>query len=139
MDKDVYKQRIQQALADSFGQAKPARPERKKKPSGGRTDLNARTKDFLKQSYPFVYRADHYDHAGGVSRDLFGIFDYVALGPGATVGVQTTSRSNMAARRTKIKESMAYRHCKGAGWDILLLGWAKSPATGRWEVKEEWL
>lgn len=101
-------------------------------------DHNERTKAYLKEQGYWAYRADYYDHLNGIHHDLFGIYDYLALKAGETVGVQVTSKSGMSARRTKIKESKAYTAATLAGWKTLLIGWHKN-ASGRWEAKVEWL
>jgi hypothetical protein len=60
---------------------------------------------------------------GQIKRDLFGILDLVAVRPGETLGVQTTSRENTAARATKIVESEHIGVLWAAGWRIVVHGW----------------
>jgi hypothetical protein len=57
--------------------------------------------------------------------DLFGIIDLVAIGNGETIGVQTTSGSNVASRIDKITESEAIADLRDAGWRIVVHGWRK--------------
>jgi hypothetical protein len=66
-------------------------------------------------------------------RDLYGILDIVAIKKGETVGVQTTSKANMAARRNKIRESGALHLLVEAGWKVEIHGWFKK--KNRWQVK----
>ncbi|NYS09338.1 hypothetical protein PBR31_00007 [Xanthomonas phage PBR31] len=65
--------------------------------------------------------------------DLFGFIDLLAIKPGETVGVQTTSYSNLSARVKKIAEHENVDAVREAGWRILCHGWKKN-AKGRWEV-----
>jgi len=67
--------------------------------------------------------------------DLFGILDIVAVGNGETVGVQTTSASNVSARVKKIADSEAIGELREAGWRVIVQGWRKN-AKGRWVVRE---
>ena len=64
--------------------------------------------------------------------DLFGFIDLLAIKPGETVGVQTTSYSNMSARIRKIAEHENVGAVREAGWQILVHGWRKN-SKGRWE------
>lgn len=70
-----------------------------------------------------------------IRQDLFGIIDLVAIKEGVTLGVQTTSYSNMSARRTKILESENYKKLKQANWEIHVHGWKKKK-NGRYELKQ---
>ena len=68
-------------------------------------------------------------------KDLFGIFDVLAVGNGETIGIQITSKSNMSARIKKIEESEFLPEIIGAGWRIIVIGWFKKP-KGRYDYKE---
>lgn len=71
--------------------------------------------------------------------DLFGCIDIVALGA-TIIGVQTTTATNMAARRTKILESEKMRAWIASGGRVLVHGWAKRGPRGErkvWTVNEE--
>jgi hypothetical protein len=84
------------------------------------------------------YRAavvEHWNPFAKIRQDLFGIIDIVALKANTTLGVQTTSYSNMSARIKKILASEAYNDIKAAGWKILCHGWKKNKSN-RWEVVE---
>lgn len=72
-----------------------------------------------------------------IRQDAFGILDLIAVQGRRTIGVQTTSASNMAARMRKIQESAAYPLLKAAGWRVEVHGWRKR--SGRWICREEWL
>ena len=73
-----------------------------------------------------------------IRQDLFGFVDILAVGNGATIGVQTTSYSNMSARVKKIKALDVYTTLLASGWKIVVHGWKKNKSN-RWEVKEVWL
>lgn len=77
-------------------------------------------------------------NAIGVRQDLFGFADIIAVHPVSklTVAVQTTSGSNLAARRTKLRASGEALVCMAAGWKIEVHGWSKR-ASGRYEVNRE--
>ena len=69
-----------------------------------------------------------------VRQDLFGFVDLLAVKEGETLGVQTTSRSNMSARARKIAEHENTSAVRKAGWRLEVHGWAKD-TKGRWAVK----
>lgn len=74
--------------------------------------------------------------AAQVRRDLFGCIDIVALTKsGKVLWVQTTSASNMAARRDKLKDNEILPFLTMNGNRVLLHGWQKK--NGRWACKEE--
>lgn len=69
-----------------------------------------------------------------IRQDLFQIIDLLAIKEGETVGVQTTSRSNMSSRAKKIAEHENTPMVRKAGWQIIIHGWSKDKA-GKWQVK----
>lgn len=68
-------------------------------------------------------------------KDLFHIFDILAVGNGETIGIQITSKSNMSSRVKKISESEYLPELIKAKWRILVIGWFKQP-NGRYACKE---
>lgn len=68
-------------------------------------------------------------------QDLFGVIDIVCLGANETVGVQTTSASNVSARVRKIAESEHLGALRKAGWKILIHGWGRGK-DGKWRLRE---
>lgn len=68
-------------------------------------------------------------------KDLFGIFDVVAVGNEETVGIQITSKSNISARMRKIQESEYLPEILRSGWRVVVIGWFKKP-NGRYDYKE---
>ena len=83
-----------------------------------------------------------------ITHDAFGFGDLLCFksfpdrGQGPWIAlVQTTTGSNMAARRTKILAESRARLWLQAGGRILLHGWrkiSKGPLK-TWEVREEWV
>jgi hypothetical protein len=77
-----------------------------------------------------------------VARDLFNIFDIIALGhPGqpGIFGVQATSGSNHASRRAKIVRSEAATRWIANGGHIMLVSWTKKKngERVRWSPRVE--
>lgn len=70
-----------------------------------------------------------------ITKDLFGFIDLLCVADGEIVGVQTTSRTNIAARIKKIAEHENVAAVRKAGLKILVHGWGKM-ANGRWECRE---
>lgn len=79
---------------------------------------------------------EHWNPFARIRQDLYGFIDIIAVGEGETVGVQTTTSSNMAARATKIRLSTSLPALLRSGWRIVVHGWVKRK-NGRWEVREE--
>jgi hypothetical protein len=70
---------------------------------------------------------------GQVRKDLFGMIDLVALRGHRTMGVQTTSHTNVAARLAKIRDldhAHAFNALSRAGWIVVVHGWRKSSRDG---------
>jgi hypothetical protein len=65
--------------------------------------------------------------------DLWNCIDILAVGNGETLGVQTTSRGNVAARHKKIVENEYYPELVRSGWKIHVHGWGKLKAG--WTLK----
>ncbi len=70
-----------------------------------------------------------------IKRDLFGMFDVLAIKGPETLAVQVTSGSNVSARAKKIAESEAIGDVRAAGWVLSIHGWRKA-ANGRWQLRE---
>jgi hypothetical protein len=69
-------------------------------------------------------------------RDLFGMFDLLALRGAETMAVQVTSRGNLSSRARKIADSPLLPAVREAGWTLHLHGWdqPKGPGT-RYRLK----
>jgi carbonic anhydrase len=63
--------------------------------------------------------------------DLYGFVDILAVKPGMTLAVQTTTASNVAARVAKIRESPHLARVLAAGWRVEVHGWARPTKTIR--------
>lgn len=70
-------------------------------------------------------------------KDLFDFIDLIAVRKGEVVGVQTTSISNISARKKKIIEHINYDAVKDSGIKIVVHGVYKE--KNRWKIKEVWL
>jgi len=99
------------------------------------SSLNQRTVSlFTERGYSCTV-VESYNSFTKRKKDLFGIFDVLAVGNEETVGIQITSKSNMAARVKKIEESEFLPEIIGAGWRIIVIGFFKKP-NGRYDYKE---
>ena len=71
------------------------------------------------------------------TNDLFGFLDVLAVGNNHTIGIQVTSRGNMASRRRKMLEENpdALHRLLNAGWLLEVHGWDQpgGPRT-RWRL-----
>lgn len=149
-----YKERIALALVghgERLAARTPAQKERedmkqaqKRKKAEGATsgrkpqaNYNKRTADVWRErGYSFEI-VEHYNAFAGRKNDLFGFIDALAVGPEGIVGVQMTSKSNMAARMTKAKAAPAYKNWLASGARFVVMGWEKNK-SGRYEFVERW-
>jgi hypothetical protein len=70
-----------------------------------------------------------------IRQDLFGCIDVLAVGPDGTIGIQSTSYSNVSARVRKIEDMPeTVTALRNAGWRVLVEGWRKP--KHRWESRE---
>jgi hypothetical protein len=74
-------------------------------------------------------------------KDLFGFVDIIAITPGGILGIQATSGSNVAARRTKIHtlHVPVLEAWIAAGGKVEVWGWSKRKKRGAdgkfWQVR----
>ena len=68
---------------------------------------------------------------GGVRRDLFGMFDIIAIRHGKIIGIQSTSRAGKKAHADKLFASEALKPWLDAGAIAELWLWQKTPAGTR--------
>ena len=99
------------------------------------TSLNQRTVALLKDRGYQCDVVESYNAFTKRKKDLFGIFDILAIGSGETLGIQITSKSNISARIKKIEESEYLPLLLAAGWRIIVFGWFKKD-NGRYDYKE---
>lgn len=86
--------------------------------------------------YTLVVKGEHWNAWAKVRQDFAGILDLIAFRKGETLGIQVTSRDNMASRRKKIADHENTPHIRDANWGIQIHGWDKGP-DGKWRVKVE--
>ena len=67
--------------------------------------------------------------------DLFNCLDLVALLDGETIGIQTTSLSNVSARVAKITASEHLPALRRAGWRLVVHGWGRG-SNGKYRLRE---
>jgi hypothetical protein len=111
-----------------------AEPEEKKTTSSKTNEQTFRrlTKDHYHGRGCRYVRVDSYNAFAGVANDLLGAFDGLAFSAGAgIIGVQLTSKSNMSARRRKLRENPLVASWLESGGKVELIGWHK-PGT-KWE------
>jgi hypothetical protein len=97
---------------------------------------NARSKSLL-ESDGFLVDIVQQRVTKFLTRDLFGIFDLVAVREGMTLAVQATTSDHAANRRRKVLTSPALTAVRAAGWTVEVHGWRKT--RGRWQCKRETL
>ena len=84
-----------------------------------------------------VVNVEKWNAATQQKADLFGMFDLLALRDDTTMGVQTTSKTNLASHVRKMRDADALGDVLAAGWVVMLHGWwqPRGPGT-HWEVIE---
>lgn len=95
-----------------------------------------RTLDALRRRGYTVEVVEHWDHYTRRRHDLLGFADVLALRPGETLAVQTTTTGHQANRRHKIQAEPRARAWLEAGNTIHVHGWHKSQPSGRWALTE---
>lgn len=70
-----------------------------------------------------------------IRQDLFGFVDVLAVRPGETLAVQTTTAGSVSARVKKIADSEHIAAVREAGWTIHVHGWKKT--NGCWVLHRE--
>lgn len=116
---------------ERFEEILAAADPKPKRASGSPTQ---RSKAYLENAGYLVAVVEKWNPHAKVRQDLFGFIDLLAVKEGETVGVQTTSRSNMSSRARKIAEHENVGPVRKAGWRLEVHGWAKD-TKGRWAVK----
>ena len=96
---------------------------------------SARSVRLLKAQGYAVDTVERWIPGARIRRDLFGMFDLLAIRDSSTLAVQVTTADHMAHRRRKLASSLLLARCKAAGWQIELHGWRKSGR--RWECRRE--
>lgn len=103
-----------------------------------RVNHNQRTLTLLRNEGYHAAVVERYDAFSGRTHDLFGFIDVLAVGGGETLGIQVTSRSNMASRRRKINDAPELAALLGAGWRVELWGFDQpNGPKSRWRLNRE--
>lgn len=87
------------------------------------------------EGWELVEVVERWDSFSRRRHDLFGIVDVLAIRPGRTLAVQTTSFSNSTSRRRKALESDSLPQVIDAGWEFRIHGWKK--VGGRWRCHRD--
>lgn len=103
----------------------------KKKPA----NLNQLTRKRLEEDGYLVENVEKYNTFSRKKNDLWGFIDFLAIRRDEVLAIQTTSKSNMSARRKKIAEHENVGKVREAGIRIELWGFYKE--SNRWQVKIE--
>ena len=90
---------------------------------------------YLRAQGWLVATVERWNPHAKIRQDLFGIIDLLAVRDGETMGVQTTSGSNVSKRVDKIASSSHVEALRRAGWRLVVHGWRKA-ANGRWTLRE---
>ena len=102
-----------------------------------------RSKAYLEKAGYSVAIVEKWNQWAKIRVDLFGFADLLAFRVGVPIMlVQTTTASNLAARRTKLLNNQDAKRWVQAGGECVLHGWAKRGARGEkkvWTPSPEWL
>ena len=100
-----------------------------------KTSINVKTRyNLAKRGFTAIHKVESFNSFTKRYSDLFGIWDFLAVGMGETIAVQVTSKSNISSRIKKIQESDHIAACRDAGWQLEVHGWWKNKSN-RWQVK----
>ena len=95
-----------------------------------------RSLNYLRDEGYMVEVVEHRHHFTRKLSDLFGFIDILALRPGETLGVQTTTGAHVSTRMKKIRASDKLPMVLEAGWKIHVHGWRQN-AAGKWVLRTE--
>jgi hypothetical protein len=79
---------------------------------------------------------EHWNSHALIRQDLFDIIDIVALKGDTTMGVQSTSYTNISSRCRKIATAPATPALREAGWRLVVHGWQQSTKGARYILHE---
>lgn len=91
-----------------------------------RVKLNAFTKRLFQRNGYLCEVVEHFNAYAGKTNDLFGFADLIATSPSEkkTVLIQTTTSSNLSARRNKIQSMIEAVLCLDSGLEIVIVHWS---------------
>ena len=93
------------------------------------------SKQYLIDAGYTVDKVEHYDYFSKRRKDLFSFGDLLAFNENEIIIIQTTSKSNMSARRKKIKSNPITKQWLNQTRKIHIHGWYKD--KNKWVVKVE--
>ena len=99
------------------------------------SSLNQRTITLFTERGYLCDTVESYNAFTRRKKDLFGVFDILAIGNGETIGIQLTSKGNMSARIKKISNCDFLPALLESKWRIVVIGWFKKD-NGRYDYKE---
>ena len=107
-----------------------------------RASPSARSLAWLRKEGYLGQRVEHWNSFARRSIDLFGVIDIVCLRPGVpgVLGIQATTGSNVAARRTKCLASQALRAWLASQNQFEIHGWSLRGPRGKrktWTMTRE--
>ena len=121
------------SLVASPSHVAPRRSKPKRKSSKSPTELSLA---YMRKQGCVAAVVEKWNPHSKTRLDLFGVIDILCLAPdGATIGVQATSRDNVAARITKIGDSEHIAALRRCNWTLLVHGWDKGPDR-KYRVRE---
>lgn len=85
--------------------------------------------------WPLVEVVERWNPHARIRQDLFGFVDVLAVRPGETLAVQTTTADNVSSRVRKIAAHSNIGAVREAGWSVHVHGWRK--VRGRWVLARE--
>lgn len=98
-----------------------------------KVDLTKKTMDLLTKEGYLCAKVEKYNSFCKRMFDLYGFIDVIAIKEGETLAVQSTSRTNIAARVNKITDHENLPMVRKAGWTVHVHGWDKK--DNRWRLK----
>lgn len=99
-----------------------------------RTSPTQRSLELLRDEGYTAEITEHWNPFARIRKDLFGFVDILAVKDDVTLGVQTTTGSNVKARINKIMLSDNTPKLRGANWKLEVHGWRKLK-DGKWSVR----
>lgn len=104
-------------------------------------DTNGLSRRHMESMGYEVEKAEIYNHYSRRYHDMFGFIDFICIGNGHTIGLQTTSWGHYKEHRDKILSEPRHKQWKSAGNHILLHGWEAIPNGKRkkYVLHEEWI
>lgn len=94
-------------------------------------------RELRRQGFSPVQVVEHFNAHAGVRQDLFECFDVLAVAPGRTIAVQTTSVSNVSSRIRKLRDHPNTAAVRAAGWEVRVHGWSQKKPGAKWVLARD--